>query len=290
MSPSATRAQLEGGREHWQHGPIDLVIAAYGDAESVARAYELAWARFQDILNELVGELPLLRLPVRQAFEVRGVIARRMVAATLPYAPTFITPMAAVAGSVAQEIAGIFATAPGVLKAYVNNGGDIALHLRAGQSLEVGVVANAYAPALNGAVQVNYESGIRGVATSGWRGRSFSRGIADSVTVLAHSAAMADAAATIIANAVDVEHAAITRAPASSLKDDTDLGERLVTVDVGALPPLARGAALASGYAMASNCLQRGLITGAALALQNEWRSIGNALKQQHKQPQKLAA
>jgi ApbE superfamily uncharacterized protein (UPF0280 family) len=286
MNASATRAQLEGGREHWQHGPIDLVIAAYGDAESVARAYETAWARFQNILNELVGELPLLRLPVRQALEVRGVIARRMVAATLPYAPTFITPMAAVAGSVAQEIVAIFAAAPGVLKAYVNNGGDIALHLRAGQHLEVGVVANAYAPALNGAVQVNFDSGIRGVATSGWRGRSFSRGIADSVTVLAHSAAMADAAATIIANAVDVEHAAITRAPASSLKDDTDLGDRLVTVDVATLPPLARGAALASGYAMASTCLQRGLITGAALALQNEWRTIGSAF--QYKQ--KLAA
>ena len=286
MGTSAARAQLEGGREHWQHGPIDLVIAAYGDAASVARAYELAWARFQNILGELVGELPLLRSPVRQALEVRGVIARRMVAATLPFAPTFITPMAAVAGSVAQEIAEIFAAEPGVLKAYVNNGGDIALHLRAGQSLEVGVVANAYAPALNGAVHVGDESGIRGVATSGWRGRSFSRGIADSVTVLARSAAMADAAATMIANAVDVEHAAITRAPASSLKDDTDLGERLVTVDVATLPALARGAALASGYAMAATCLRRGLITGAALALQNEWRTIGGAFQTK----QKLAA
>ena len=42
-------------------------------------------------------------------------------------------------------------------------------------------------------------SPVRGVATSGWRGRSHSLGIADSVTVLAATAAMADAAATVIA-------------------------------------------------------------------------------------------
>jgi hypothetical protein len=74
--------------------------------------------------------------------------------------------------------------------------------------------------------EVRYESPVRGIATSGWRGRSFSLGIADSVTVLAATAAEADAAATIIANAVDVAHAGIiVRRPACSLKDDSDLGD-----------------------------------------------------------------
>ena len=68
---------------------------------------------------------------------------------------------------------------------------------------------------------------MRGVATSGWRGRSFSLGIADAVTVLAATAAAADAAATIIANAVDLPgHPAIARRPASELEDDSDLGDR----------------------------------------------------------------
>ena len=276
MSFAATRATLPGGREHWQHGPIDLVIAAEGEARAVARAYARAWARFQVVLAELVAELALLRAPVEQAGAVRGAVARRMVQATLPYAPRFITPMAAVAGCVAEEIAHIFAAEPGVRKAHVNNGGDIALHLTAGESLVVGLVANAYAPALDGHARIDAASAVRGVATSGWRGRSFSLGVADSVTVLACSAAQADAAATMIANEVNVDHAAIERAPANSLKDDTDLGERLVTVNVGALPAPLRAQALDAGARAANEYLRRGLLIGAAIALQNEWRTIGS--------------
>jgi ApbE superfamily uncharacterized protein (UPF0280 family) len=276
MSFAPSRKTLPGGREHWQHGPIDLVIEARGDADAVARAYEKAWARFQTVLAELVFELPLLRLPAEQTGTVRGPVARRMVDAALPYAPRFITPMAAVAGSVAEEILEFFVDEPGVIKAYVNNGGDIALHLLAGQDFTVGLVADAYAPAVDGQVRISAESGIRGIATSGWRGRSFSLGLADSVTVLARSASAADAAATMIANAVNAEHPAIERAPADSLKDDTDLGNRLVTVNVGTLPVPLRAAALDGGVQAANEFLRRGLIIGAALALQSEWRSVGD--------------
>ena len=76
----------------------------------------------------------------------------------------------------------------------------------------------------------------RGVATSGRHGRSFSLGIADAVTVLARTASQADAAATIIANAVDLPgHPAIVRCPACDLQPDSDLGARLVTREVGAV-------------------------------------------------------
>jgi ApbE superfamily uncharacterized protein (UPF0280 family) len=275
MMPGPVRKPLAAGREHWQHGPIDLVIAVQGDAPAVARACANAWERFQRVLEELVGELALLRSPVQRAGEVRGAIARRMVGATAPYAKEFITPMAAVAGSVAQEVMQVFAAEPGVRKVYINNGGDIALHLLPGEKISIGVVADVHAPSLDAATIIDAASGVRGIATSGWRGRSFSLGIADSVTVLASTAAAADAAATMIANAVNVEHAAIVRAPAHTLKDDTDLGARLVTVDVGILPPAARAIALDRGYAKAAAYLERGLIIGAALALQNEWRTIG---------------
>jgi ApbE superfamily uncharacterized protein (UPF0280 family) len=270
-----TRVALPGGREHWQHGPIDLVIAAHGEPQALALAYSLAWLRFQDVLSELVAELPALRTPADAWPQADGLIARRMLAAVAPYANEFITPMAAVAGSVAEEILAYFAAQPGIRKAWVNNGGDIAVHLRAGESLAVGLVADAYMPALNGQARIEAGSGIHGVATSGWRGRSFSLGIADSVTVLAASSAQADAAATMIANAVNVDHAAITRAPANSVKDDTDLGARLVTVDVGALPPALRAQALHMGVIKAQEYLNRGLVIGAALALQGEWRTIG---------------
>jgi ApbE superfamily uncharacterized protein (UPF0280 family) len=275
MIAAPVRLALAGGREHWQHGPIDLVIAAHGDPAAVARAYANAWRRFQSILGELVAELPLLRSPVWQALGVRGPVARRMVAATLAHAPEFITPMAAVAGSVAQEVVESFAAEPGVEKAYVNNGGDIALHLCAGQAFCIGVIANAYAPLLSAATVIDAAGPVRGIATSGWRGRSFSLGIADSVTVLARTGSAADAAATIIANAVNVEHPGIERAPANTLKDDTDLGARLVTVDVGMLPAALRSQALEHGMAVAQACLERGLVVGAALALQGDWRTMG---------------
>lgn len=290
MSFTPVRKALAGGREHWQHGPIDLVIEARGEAAALARAYAGAWARFQNVLAELVFELPLLRLAVEEAGAVRGPVARRMVEAALSYAPRFITPMAAVAGSVAEEILGFFAAEPGVTRAFVNNGGDIAVHLVSGEGFTIGMVADAYAPVLNGQVRIEAASGICGIATSGWRGRSFSLGIADSVTVLARSAAAADAAATMIANAVNVDHPAVTRAPANSLKDDTDLGSRLVTVNVGNLPASPRNTALDEGARAANEFQRRGLIIGAALALQNEWRSIGEMPATLPANVQRLAA
>lgn len=115
------------------------------------------------------------------------------------------------------------------------------------------------------------------MATSGWRGRSFSLGIADSVTVLAHSAAAADAAATVIANAVDVSDARITRRPADEIKDDSDLGARLVTVDVPPLPAALVDQALQAGLARAEALRAQGLIWHAALVCQDRWRSTDAA-------------
>jgi hypothetical protein len=117
-------------------------------------------------------------------------------------------------------------------------------------------------------------SPVRGVATSGWRGRSHSLGIADAVTVLAPTAAQADAAATMIANAVDCDHPAVERRPASELRDDTDLGERLVTVAVGALSTHAVDAALERGAAFAQSLVARGLVVQAMLSLQGRSRIV----------------
>jgi ApbE superfamily uncharacterized protein (UPF0280 family) len=274
LAPS--RQPLSPGREHWRHGPIDLVVEAWGEADAVAAAYAAAWQRFEAVLGELVGELAVLKSPVDTATKVRGLVARRMVGACLPFASGFITPMAAVAGSVADEMRQFFAVA-GVARAYVNNGGDIALHLSSGQTLTIGVVADAYLPSIDGGVVLHAHSPVRGVATSGWRGRSFSMGVADSVTVLARSAAEADAAATVIANAVNVDHPAIQRRRACDLKDDTDLGERLVTAAVGELPARLVADALDRGAAVADELLARNLILGAALALQGQWRTAGCA-------------
>jgi ApbE superfamily uncharacterized protein (UPF0280 family) len=263
----------DGRRLHLQDGPIDLIIEAHGSEASVVAAYHAAARRFDGLLDELCGELPLLRQaadPTRNT--LRGRVARRMHEAVAPFAADhFITPMAAVAGSVAEEILGAMLNATRLERAYVNDGGDIALHLADGEHFTVGLADRPDASGVMRTMTVRADERTRGVATSGWRGRSFSLGIADAVTVLAPTASQADAAATIIANAVDLpEHPAIVRYPAHELQPDSDLGARLVTRGVGELSGREIAEALESGAACARRLLADGWIDGAALRLQGE--------------------
>ena len=389
---AAQRARLSGGRWHFQHGPIDIVIGAEGDAPAVDAAHEAAWLRFETVLAELVAELPALRSRVMGPCPLRGKIAQRMWWACRPHHAQFITPMAAVAGAVAQELIAAYAL-PGVQRAWVNNGGDIALHLAPGTQVRVGLYAdlgrlraagcgsdirtwnfpdtslglaaaepapsapaaseytpiglsptpfglslskplprNTETPAKrsfdklwtvgepsallragfdrlspngvgqspfcvgqspNGAGRPSNGAGertgaslsdvhtdghfdvhaadpVRGIATSGWRGRSLSLGIADSVTVLARTAAEADAAATVIANAVNVDDARIRRRPANEVRDDSDLGEIEVVVDVPPLPLEVVRHALQQGERRARELQLAGLIHAAVLVCQGQ--------------------
>jgi ApbE superfamily uncharacterized protein (UPF0280 family) len=269
------RAFLPDGRLHLQHGPIDLVIEAWCAPEEVEAAYEQAWQRFQDVLDALVAELPLLRSPIGEAYPLaRGPVARRMVAAVWPHRQVFVTPMAAVAGAVADEILAAAIAGRSLEKAYVNDGGDIALHLEPHRHFDTGIVADPQRPALAASLRVDWRDPVRGIATSGWRGRSQSLGIADAVTVLASNAAAADAAATLVANAVNVVHPAIRRRPARQVKEDSDLGELPVTVEVGTLPVGAVEAALDAGLSAARSLRERGLLAAAFLSLQGRTRVL----------------
>lgn len=273
MAVRATRVQgavaalLSGGRLHLQHGPIDIIAEAFGEAPAVKAAYARAASRFSTVLEDLVAELPALRA---EDAPVAGRIARRMALAVAPFRPVFITPMAAVAGAVADEIV-MALTGPGIRRAYANNGGDIALWLASGERLTCALAATGGLDR----VTVGTRDPVRGIATSGWRGRSFSLGIADAVTVVARTAAEADAAATMVANAVNLDHPGILRRAAREVQCDSDLGDRLVTAAVPVLTPAERAAALRAGLQAADDVRARGLIEGAALFLQGECRMTG---------------
>ncbi|MGU3496527.1 UPF0280 family protein [Xanthobacteraceae bacterium A53D] len=269
----------DGRRLHLQDGPIDLIIEASGEADAIAAGYAEAAARFDGLLARLCTELPQLRARVVPGTcPLDGPVARRMWAAVAPFAALdFITPMAAVAGAVAEEIIAAF-NRPGISRAYVNNGGDIALFLPRGASFTVGLVDRPDQPRIIGTTILSSDSPVRGVATSGWRGRSFSLGIADAVTILAPTAALADAAATVVANAVDLPgHPGVLRIPAQALQPDSDLGGRLVTRAVPELATDDRARALAAGLACADTLVRRGLIAAAALHLQGETIGTGSA-------------
>jgi ApbE superfamily uncharacterized protein (UPF0280 family) len=263
----------DGRRLHLQDGPIDLIVQAHGREAEVRGAYDAAARRFTGLLDELCSELPMLRQaadPLR--CRLQGLVARRMHAAVAPFAAGhFITPMAAVAGAVAEEILGAMTAAANLERAYVNNGGDIALHLSPGQHFSVGLMDRPDTHGLMRSMIVDADDPSRGVATSGRHGRSFSLGIADAVTVLARTASQADAAATIIANAVDLPgHPAIIRCPARDLQPDSDLGGRLVTRGVGDLSEAEIEDALEAGAICARQLLAAGSIDGAALRLHGE--------------------
>jgi ApbE superfamily uncharacterized protein (UPF0280 family) len=263
----------DGRRLHLQDGPIDLIVEACGRAADVELAYAAAAERLTGLLDRLCEELTELRSPASPSgCRLRGPVARRMHAAVAPYADKhFITPMAAVAGAVAEDVLAAMVRVARLDRAYVNNGGDIALHLAAGQHFTIGLVDRPDHPSPIGRTTVEAASPVRGIATSGRHGRSFSLGIADAVTVLARTAAQADAAATIIANAVDLPgHPGIVRRPASDIQPDSDLRDRLVTRSVGVLAPGDIATALSAGAACARELVTDGLIEGAALFLQGE--------------------
>ena len=263
IGPQAS--MLSGDRLHLHHGPIDLIIGVEG-AERDA-CFQFAKARFVGLLDALVGELPILRRPLADDKSVRGPVAQRMCRAVQAHRDVFVTPMAAVAGAVADEILAAMLRHHCPRKAYVNNGGDIAIHLLGDRSFQ------ALGP--SGKITITADQHVGGVATSGWRGRSHSRGIADAVTVLADCAASADVAATLIANAVDLpRHPGIQRSPASDLSPESDLGSRLVTTDVASLSPADVAKALASGSAVAQKLVDANLIHGATLLLQDQTQTI----------------
>jgi uncharacterized protein len=273
----AARLLADGRRLHLHHGPVDVVLEAWGERGEVAAAYRQAADAFEGLLEALVAELPLLRAPVGEARPApAGPVARRMVGAVWPHRGVYVTPMAAVAGAVADHLLAAMVEGRRLARAYANDGGDVALHLSPGEALTLGMVADVEQPRLDGTLRVAAADPVRGVATSGRGGRSLSRGIADAVTVLARTAADADAAATLVANAVDLPgHPAVARRPAAELDPDSDLGDLPVTVGVGSLAPAEVAAALEAGAAEAERMRREGLIAAAGLWLRGRFRSVG---------------
>jgi ApbE superfamily uncharacterized protein (UPF0280 family) len=206
----------------------------------------------------------------------------------------YVTAMASVAGSVADEILSVMRAAADLDRIYVNNGGDIALYLHpaavAVPHYTIGICADPDAvlwshvnpdasagkwaarpvpDAFAGTIKITAADHIGGIASSGWKGRSHSLGVADLVTVLAPTSAAADVAATLIANAVrpddnnKTDWPGIHRQPANVLAPDSDLGSRLVTVHVGRLPDHAIRKALQRGASVAEDMRQSGHICAA---------------------------
>ena len=251
----------EDNRLFLRHGPINIVLEAIGIDKDLA--YQNVKGYFETLLEQLVLDMELLKEEVVFNRKFNNKISQSMQDATERYSPAFITPMAAVAGSIADNILRVLINNTNLEKAYVNNGGDVSFYLNKNQIMKTSLAAIP-----NMIAEIKYKDKSRGIATSGWRGKSFSRGIADSVTVLADNAAMADAAATMIGNAVDIHnHPKIKKQPANEMYEDSDLKNLLITVEVGLLTKVEIKEALKNGYQKALQYINKDLINTALIQL-----------------------
>jgi len=289
MRPGYDGMQVGRVREnlHLNHGPIDLLLHAEGEPAELDAAYENAAQRFTTLLDDLVQELPLLRreLSTSEAGADAtpcGNVARQMFRACQPYRVERLSPMAAVAGAVADSMLTALNEKARLRRCWVNNGGDIAFSLDQGQRFRCGVVPLLDDSKIVGDLDIGALDPARGIATSGWAtrdqgGRSFSLGIADAVTVVAENAAAADVAATMIANQVDLPgHRGIRRDPAEQLDPDSDLGRRRVTTGVPRLSDAECRQALDRGVRYARKLQSQGRIHFAILFLQKNYAVVGN--------------
>jgi ApbE superfamily uncharacterized protein (UPF0280 family) len=280
MTPQITK--MDDGRLHLNHGPIDLIIAMDGEAYEITLAKQQAILAFETVLLDLSKILPDLRKPFSELQALNYIfeneIARNMLRVVSQFPTDFITPMAAVAGCVADYILACSCEGRSLKRVSVNNGGDIAFYLNVTEKYKT-AICNLSGEAL-ATIEIHHEDEIAGIATSGCLGRSYSLGIADSVTVLAKNAGLADAAATLIANAVDLPQSEkVKRMAANELSPDIDLGDRQVTVEVHPLCDNEIKMALAKGQKYAAVLEREGLIDGAFIMLQNQFLTIGSANK-----------
>jgi ApbE superfamily uncharacterized protein (UPF0280 family) len=260
-------------------GPMRMVLRAFVHGKPMADLAERGGAMALQVLADQARFLPLLKQKALSLEADSGYpeVVRRMIEATKSMGEADLTPLAAVAGA-ASDVVADFILRLGGTKILADNGGDVAIRLRPGESAVIGVKTAIAAQRPAYAIPIDFTMGVGGVATSGLGGRSFTKGIASAVTVLAESASLADAAATVVANATRVEHPCIEKALADNIYPDTDLVGEWVTKSVGELPPEKIREGLAKGLAKAESLFDQGLIQGALIVIRGKM-ALTEALK-----------
>jgi len=261
---------LDGGRIMAEYGPMRLVISAcvgkvpqrdvcVSAAQEAFSCFERVAALKKELSSPFTRDLMCLE----------DSIARAMVESVREMGDEDLTPLAAVAGALADAVAD-FLFERGMTRVLVNNGGDISVRLLGDELVRVGLGPAAWqSPAWN-VIVLDSSFSSWGVATSGLGGRSFTRGVASSVTVLATAACLADAAATAVANASFVEDASVIRRKAGEIDPGTDIPDLEVTLRVGPLSREKRYRAIGKALRRAEDLVEKGVILGASVSVDGE--------------------
>lgn len=281
---------LKPGRVLVDHGPVTMTIQAAAAGAPLTPAAVAAGERALALLDELVRYLPTARRAVGELAAVPPgcpAVLDRMVSAVRLLEESDFTPMAAVAGAIA-ELALEAAVAAGATRVIVNNGGDIALRVPPGDQLRVGIVSDLSTRLCAHMLPVTTESGIGGIATSGLGGRSLTKGIASAAVAIGRSASIADAAATAIANATNAEHPHIQRCLAEEIDPGTDIRGHMVTLAARDVPDPIQEEALQNGARRARELFQRQVVLGWAIFVGHHSLSYPDGLVTRLAQPTRL--
>lgn len=266
--------EISPGQVFFDYGPVSMVVTAQqggkGDTELCSSAFEV----IDSCLKELRPALKTLRQypPMVNLDQLRG-LPEVMARAVISTGDLLLTPMAAVAGSIADKVADYLADR-GAEKVVANNGGDIAIRLASGQSLNLGVVYDLSVGTVNQAVRLTNESGIGGVATSGLGGRSLTTGIASAVTVFSQRCAGADALATLLADRSFIPVPAVHTVLAAELDKDSDIADQQVVVQVDSLTEHEKDQALNQVMAEAVRQYQKGSLIACIATVQGKTVSL----------------
>jgi hypothetical protein len=239
-----------------------LVISAWQGRLSQKDACIRAAKHGVDLLEQAAryrGILSTRRTNVPDA--VDSFLAQEMIRSTAAVEGG-LTPMAAVAGAIADGVAD-WLVDRGMTKVIVNNGGDIAIRTTSGEPVRVGLRRDLSTSPITDTITLEGDPCRWGVATSGLEGRSLTLGVASAATVIAGSAVMADAAATAIANASFIEDESVRQVPAKELDDQSDIPDLYVTVQAGPFPEEKKRMALDRAMNAAEPLIEKGLIRGA---------------------------
>jgi len=263
----------ESGAITLDYGPMQMTIQASRDGQPLQPAAADGAKYAATLLDGLARYKHIARKPQSELvtsceYSDYPEVLQKMITAVRQSGDVTLTPLAAVAGTIADMVADYVVAAAGATKVIVNNGGDIALRLIGKETVTVGVapvIGSSYTHVL----RITANDGVGGIATSGLGGRSFTKGIATAVTVAAPRAAMADACATAVANAVYTPHPTIKLEFAKNIDPDSDIGEHQVVCGVDDLPPEVVEKALLHGYQAGLTFYHSGHISGAALFVYN---------------------
>jgi ApbE superfamily uncharacterized protein (UPF0280 family) len=249
-------------------GPMRLAIRAWQNSRpQIALCRQAAEASFAYLEAVAKHKAVLSDFPENIKALPENKLAQRMIESVRAIGDIDLTPMAAVAGTIADAVAD-WLFGRGMTKVVVDNGGDIAIRLAAGEAATVGIRPRIDCLDISHIADLNDRRSSWGVTTSGRGGRSFTRGIASAVTVIAESASIADAAATAIANACFVEDSSIVQMSAEQMDPNTDLKGLAVTIDVGPLSANKKIQALETALSKANALCRQECIVGALIALE----------------------